>query len=508
MANAEMIQISKAEYDAFIAIKSANESLQNAHKKLKQDHELVRFELDQLKRLVFGSKSERFKPATLDPKQLSLFDIPTEDIEPEKEQITYSRKQSKREKKQPVRGGFSDHLPRVEHVMEVENLPEGAKCIGKDENEYLEYKKAELYVVKVIRPKYIIASDDESTTIVQSPPKVLPLPKSKVGPGLLTELHISKYVDHMPFYRQVRKFERLGEKLPESTISGWFSGAAGLLGKLYDNLIKQLLSTDYLMADETTIPVLTKNKPGATHKGYYWTYADPIHRMAVFDYRTSRAREGPREFLRHFTGYLQTDGYVAYDKLYPDKIELLACMAHVRRKFFEAKDNDPQRSNWALGMFKQLYAIESRIRDKGLEGEQINEFRKKEAKPILDEMKAWLDEEILKVAPQSGIGKAISYNLNLWPRLIRYIEQSRFHIDNNLIENTIRPVALGRKNYLFAGSHDAAKHAAVFYSLLATCKLNDVEPAAWLEYVFNNINTWPEDRLHELLPGNTPTPSI
>ncbi len=536
MASAEMIQISKAEYDAYIALKSRHEKLQSGHEKLKSGYEElqsgykelqsghedlqkaheelqsnydgIRFELDQLKRLIFGSKSERFKPSTMDPEQLSLFDIPAEDIEPQKEQITYSRKQPKAEKKQPIRGAFSAHLPRVEQIMEVEDLPEGAKCIGKDESEYLEYKKAELFVVKVIRPKYIIASDDESTTIVQAPPKALPLPKSKFGPGILTELFIGKYVDHMPFYRQARKFERLGERLPVSTISGLFSGGAGLLVRLYDCLADQLISTDYLMGDETPIRVLTKDKPKATHKGYFWTYADPIRRMAVFDYRTSRGREGPNDFLKNFTGFLQTDGYAAYNNLHPDKINLLACMAHARRKFFEAKDNDPQRSTLALEMFKQLYAIEAQIRDEGLEGEQVTELRKKEAKPILDEIKAWLDKEILSVAPQSAIGRAMAYSLNLWSRLIRYIEQPRFHIDNNLVENTIRPVALGRKNYLFAGSHNAARHAAVFYSLLVTCKMRNVEPSAWLEYVFNNISTWPEDKLNELLPGNAPTPKI
>lgn len=508
MTSAEMIQISKTEYDAIIAIKSANEALQIAHDKLQKDYEYVRFELAQLKRLVFGSKSERFKSLTPDAQQMSLFDIPVEDIDVQKERITYTRKRNDGEKKQPVREELPAHLPRVEHIMEIDDLPEGAIRIGEISSEHLEYKKAELYVVKVIRPKYLTASDDESSTIAIAPVFELPLPKSKVGAGMLSHLMICKYVDHLPFYRQVQILKRLGITLPESTISGWFRGTCELLEPLYEELIKLLLDTDYLMADETPIPVLTKDKPGSTHKGYHWVYADPIRKLAVFDYQTSRGREGPKAFMKNYSGNLQTDGYIAYNDLSNKDISLMACMAHARRKFDQAKGNDPARAEHALGLFQKLYAIERQARDAKMDNEQTRLLRLEEAQPVLKELKAWLDEEILLVTPAGGIGKAISYTLNLWPRLIRYMEQGRFHIDNNMIENIIRPVALGRKNYLFAGSHDAAQNAAMFYSFMGTCKMNDINPEIWLEHVLAVIRTHPKETLHELLPGYTPTPDI
>ena len=492
MTSTEMIQISQADYQALLASKSDYEKLQ-------RDYESVRFELDQLKRMIFGSKSERFKSA-IDPQQLALFDIPAEDVEPKKEQITYTRNKPSEEKKQPVRSELPAHLPRVEHMIEIEDLPEGAKKIGEETSEYLEYESPKLFVVKIIRPKYIVASDDESTTIVIAPKLELPLPKSNAGAGLLSNLMISKFVDHLPFYRQVQMFKRLGVELSESTISGWFRGTCELLEPLYHELRKQLLADDYLMADETPIPVLTKDKPGSTHKGYHWVYNNPVRKMAVFDYRSSRGREGPKAFLKDYSGYLQTDGYTGYNDLSNPNIQLLACMAHARRKFDQAKGNDPARAEHALGLFQELYAIERKARDAQMDNEQTRLIRLKEAQPVLKKIKAWLDEEIMLVAPASGIGKAIAYTLNLWPRLIRYLDQGRFHIDNNMIENVIRPVALGRKNYLFAGSHDAAHNAAMFYSFMATCKLNDKNSEEWLRKTLSVIRTQPEEKLHELLP--------
>jgi transposase len=493
MTSTEMIQISQADYQALLASKSDYEKLQ-------RDYESVRFELDQLKRMIFGSKSERFRPA-IDPQQLALFDIPAEESEPKKEQITYTRNKSSEEKKQPVRSELPAHLPRVEHVIELKDLPEGAKKIGEETSEYLEYKSPKLFVIKIIRPKYVVASDDESTTIVIAPKPELPLPKSNAGAGLLTQLMISKFVDHLPFYRQVQMFKRLGVELSESTISGWFRGTCELLEPLYNELVNQLLDTDYLMADETPIPVLTKDKPGSTHKGYHWVYADPIRRMAVFDYRTSRGREGPKAFLENYSGYLQTDGYAGYNDLSNPNITLLACMAHARRKFDQAKGNDPALAEHAMGLFQALYATERKARDTRMDDEQTCLLRLKEAQPVLKDLKEWLDKEILKAAPASAIGKAMAYTLNLWPRLIRYLDQGRFHIDNNMIENIIRPVALGRKNYLFAGSHDAAQNAAIFYSFMGTCKLNDINPEEWLRKTLSVIRTYPQEKLHELLPN-------
>lgn len=253
---------------------------------------------------------------------------------------------------------------------------------------------------------------------------------------------------------------------------------------------------------ETPIPVLTSDKPGATHKGYYWVYYDPVNKLVLFDYRKTRGREGPNEMLKNFSGYLQTDGYTAYNNLNNQaNITQLACMAHARRKIESALDNDKERATWALTMIQKLYDIERRAREGSLLPDDIKQLRQQQAKPILDEMGEWLAEQINLVLPKSAIGGAIAYTLTLWPRLIRYIEDGRFQIDNNLIENSIRPVALGRRNYMFAGSHEAAHRSAIIYSLLATCKINNVEPQAWLTNTLSVISDCPTSQLHTLLPG-------
>jgi len=256
------------------------------------------------------------------------------------------------------------------------------------------------------------------------------------------------------------------------------------------------------LADETTIRVLTKDKPGSSHNGFHWVYYDPVRRLVLFDYRKGRSKEGPNEILKEFIGYLQTDGYRTYTNLVTNgDISLLACMAHARRKFENAQENDRARSHRMLKMMQKLFAIEREAREKEMDFAQIKALRKEKAEPVLMEMEAWLKEEIYKVAPKSAISMAISYTLNLWPRLRRYVEDGRFQIDNNLIENSIRQVALGRKNYIFAGSHQAVQRAAMFYSFFATCKINNVEPYEWLRNTLEIINDYPANKLEELLPG-------
>ena len=236
------------------------------------------------------------------------------------------------------------------------------------------------------------------------------------------------------------------------------------------------------MADETPIPVLTKDKPGATHKGYHWVYYSPEHKQVCFDYRRSRERAGPEDFLQSYQGALQSDGYAAYNEFEKKEgITLLSCMAHSRRKFEQAKDNDPDRAAFALGKIQQLYAIERKAREEGLSYTERKNLRQEQSIPILKELESWMKEQLPEVLPKSAIGKALTYTLTLWKRLVRYTENGKWEIDNNLIENSIRPVALGRKNYMFAGSHEAAQHAAIIYSFLGTCKINNVEPFTWLK---------------------------
>lgn len=489
MASQGNITISKAEYDA----------MQHEYAAMQQQVSVLKHELAQLKRMIYGAKSERHVPQ--DPNQGSLFDVPAQEKEPEKEQVSYTRTK-KQAKNKPVRLELPAHLPRKKEVFEPESLPEGALKVSEKITEVLEYVPGTLHVRRIVRPYYAVAGQDESTQMLIADMPTRALPKSNAGEGLLAYLFVSKFVDHLPFYRLVKMLKRQGIEIAESTINGWFNASCRLLGPLYEALKKELLQAGYLMADETPINVLTKDKPGASHKGYHWVYYDPLKKLALFDYQKGRGRDGPDTILQDYRGYLQTDGYTAYDNL-KNKAEItqLACMAHARRYFEKAKDNDAARSEYALGQIRKLYAIERQATEQKLKPEEVKALRQQESLPILNEMESWLKEEVYKVAPKTAIGKAISYSLKLWPRLTRYTQDGRLRIDNNLVENSIRPVALGRKNYLFAGSHNAAQHAAMIYSFFASCKIQNVEPFEWLKETLKKIPDHPANKLYQLLPG-------
>jgi len=308
-------------------------------------------------------------------------------------------------------------------------------------------------------------------------------------------------VDHLPFYLQVQMFKQQDVTIAKSTINGWFNTTCNLLEPLYQALKTRIMATDYLMADEIPISELTKDKPGATYKGYHLVYYDPINKWVLFDYRKARGREGQDELLETFSGYLQTDGYTAYTNLKSKSITLLACIAHARRKFEHALDNDRPRAEFALLKIQQLYQVEANIREQEeLSADEIKAIHQQHSLPVLLEMETWLKKEIHQVLPKSAIGIAFAYNLNLWSRLARYVEDGRFLIDNNLIENSIRLVALGRKNYLFAGSHEAAQQAAIIYSFLASSKINIIEPFSWLRQTLSVIPDYPANQLHTFLP--------
>ena len=468
---------------------------------LKAENAWLKHQLAELKRLIYGAKSERF--VTPDPEQTTLFDLaPDQPAVTPTEDITYTRNKPQQDKKQPLRMELPSHLERREEVIEPADIPADAKKIGEAVTEVLEYEPASAYVRRIIRPKYIVEQNDEQTNIVIAPLPTLPIPKGNAGASMIAHILVSKFVDHLPFYRQVQIFKRQQLNIAESTLGGWFNGGCNLLNPLYDVLKAKVLASNYLMADETPIAVLTKDKPGATHKGYHWVYYDPGNKIVLFDYRKSRGREGPDELLKNFSGHLQTDGYNAYNHFENSKnVTLLACMAHARRKFEHAQENNPTLAGDALKMFQSLYDIENEIRDGNLKPDAIRTLRQEKSKPVLDLMEAWMREQIILVPPKSAIGVALAYTLNLWPRLVHYIDDGRYHIDNNLIENSIRPVALGRKNYLFAGSHEAAQQAAVAYSLLGTCKINGIEPFSYLTRVLSQIPDHPANQKHTLLPA-------
>ena len=465
----------------------------------------LRDELAQLKRLIFGSKHERFIP-TVSPDQLAL-GIPLQQKEQSGpvllQNIQYQRKKESKPdtgKIQTGRMALPAGLPREEKIIEPTQDVTGWKQIGKEITEELERIPGKLFVRQYIRPKYV---DPTGERIAIGVLPVRPIEKGIAGPGLLAQIVIDKYVDHLPIYRQVQRFEREGMKLPISTLADWISGTCHLLEPLYEVHRKQVLNSDYLQADETPIKVLDKDKKGATHRGYHWVYHAPVNRLVLFDYREGRGREGPNECLRDFSGFLQTDGYAVYEDF--DKrsnITLLHCMAHARRMFDQALDNDRQRAEYVLREMQKLYAVEQMGRDKSLSAQELHTLRQEQAVPVLENLKAWMMETYPEVLPESTIGKAIGYSLKRWDKLSLYTTDARLQIDNNLVENAIRPVAIGRKNYLFAGSHNGARRAAMLYSFLGTCKINNVNPFEWLRDILRRIPSHSVNKLEQLLPNN------
>lgn len=473
--------------------------LQKENDQLKSDNLYLRHELEKLKRMIFGSKSERFI-STEGPTQLLLgLGSSPQAMEPEKETVTYERKKAaEKDKKVHSRQPLPAHLPREEVVIEPQVNVEGAKKIGEEITEVLEYTPGKLYVKKYIRPKYVLP--EEQGIVIGELPS-LPIPKGNAGASVLSHIIISKFVDHLPFYRQVQIFKRLDVQIAESTLHDWFKSSCALLEPLYQKLTERLVRGSYLMVDETPIPVLDKDKPGTTHQGYHWVYYSPLEKLVCFDYQRGRGREGPMTFLKGYQGTLQTDGYSAYDIFEKQEgITMLSCMAHARRYFEQALNNDQHRAGYALAKIQKLYQVERAAREGGFSFEARKKIREEESLPILEELETWMKKNIIEVLPKSAIGVAIGYCLGRWERLKRYLDDGRYEIDNNLIENSIRPVALGRKNYLFAGSHDAAQRAAMIYSFLGSCKINQVNPNHWLTDVLSRLPDYKANRLEELLP--------
>lgn len=460
--------------------------------------------LTQLERLVFGSRHERFIPST--PQEQLALGLAVEKTETPVpitvQAIEYTRKQKQEatEKVPTGRMKLPADLPREQVILEPDEDITGMKKIGEEITEELERIPGKLFVRQYVRPKYA-KPQGEGIVIADLPAR--PIDKGIAGPGLLAQIIIDKYTDHLPVHRQIQRFEREGIKLSSSTLTDWISGTCALLEPLYEALGKQVLSSDYLQADETPIKVLDKDKKGTTHRGYHWVYHAPVKRMVLFDYREGRGREGPHEILKDFRGHLQTDGYAVYEDF--DKkagITLLNCMAHARRKFDEAKDNDLTRAEYALTEMQKLYAIERKAKIEELSADQRYELRQEKSIEILKNLKSWMLENYKSTLPKSTIGQALHYSLERFDKLMLYTTNGKLEIDNNLVENTIRPVAIGRKNYLFAGSHNGARRAAMLYSFLGTCKINDVNPFEWLRNTLEKIPTYPVNKLAQLLPGS------
>jgi transposase len=471
-----------------------------AYLELQQKHEVLQQQFNNLVKLVNGFKQERFIP-TENPQQPTLFNLTPTQPEPVADKVVIERRKPAKKKDIIIAEGkrLPEHLRReVEEILPLEDIT-GCKQIGAEESEQLHFKPGELYVKVTRRPKYA-KPDGEGIIVAEMPDRIKE--KSLLGNSLLAKIAADKYIYHIPLFRQAKQLLELNNvEVKVNTMSDGVGYVCDSMLALYDKVGEMIFSGNYLQADETPHKVLDPNVKGKAHLGYMWVYRAPRSGLVYFDYRRGRGREGPDECLKDFKGYLQTDGYAVYDSFeFREGITLTGCMAHARRKFYDAQNNDRDRSVHVLTELGRLYKIEDVLRDQNADHIKRYEIRQEKSKPIMDELKQWLDEEALRVVPKSSIGQAMSYLITRWDKLKQYLNDGILEIDNNLIENAIRPVALGRKNYLFAGSHEGAKRAAMMYTFFAMCKVNDINPTQWLEETLDKLPSWPINRIEELLP--------
>lgn len=508
------------------ALAQAEKKIAQFQKVIEEKDRLIKKLTDQLawlRRKFWKPASEKFIPQ--DPSQRKL-DFDGLDILPEEEEvvkeaakeiISYERKKPEKIKKQPVRMPLPENLRREEEVIEPEGIDENWIRIGEEVTEILEHKPGELYVRRIIRPKYalkkeyqelqeITGDEPQAKVIKVAQMPLLPLPRSNAGPSLLAELLMGKYYYHMPFHRQISIFKLIGVSLPASTVNDWFARSSDLLRALYYCLREKVLKSDYIEVDESTVPVINDEKHRAV-KAYLWVVRSVMDKLMFFHYdQGSRAQKVVIDLLKDFQGAVQTDGYEAYS-IYENKkgVLLLGCWSHARRKYTEALKEDKSGAEYALEQIGLIYGVETMADEQNLSYEQRAELRSRLAYPILCAFEKWIVGYIPKVLPKGRMYKALTYTYALFQRLTRYHLDGRYRIDNNLIENDIRPLAVGRKGYLFCGNHDAAENAAIMYSLLGCCKVAGVNPREWLTDVLTRIPYYNNDYsldLADLLPHN------
>jgi transposase len=476
----ETLQATLAERDTQIA------TLERALKEARFDNDLLKLKVDQLLQRVFGRSSEKLGAGQLD----LLGDTPAEIEDVPDDEATHKTPPRRRRKARGGRKALPKDLPRERVVHEMPEEERACACCGEtmepfaeDTTEELEYVPAKLFVREHVRPKYACKACQEGVQQAPLPPR--PIEKGRPGPGLLAHVLTSKYVDHLPLYRQSKIFDRFGIDLSRSTLCDWVAACVEELEPIVAELKRTVLISKVVQADETPITVLQHHDERKRSQGWLWVYRG-FCGETVFDFRPTRARDGPRAFLEEFEGYLQRDGYQGYGNLSPRIVEI-GCWAHARRKFHEAKTSSPQEAGEALALIGKLYAVERRAKE--LASDERGALRRDEAAPVLDTIAARLDAWRQEALPKSPLGQAVAYAQAQWATLVRYLEDGDLAIDNNAVERAIRGVAVGRKNWLFAGSHEGAKRAAVLYSLVESCKAEGVEPFAYFADVLARTTT-------------------
>jgi len=435
-----------------------------------------------LKRLLYGPRRERL---TEDPDQQHLFDTEALTPVPVPEPTLGNSPQSPKRHKGHGRRPIPDHVPRRDVPHDVPENERMCGCgrekvkIGEDTTEQLDYEPGKLLVLRHIYPKYACSCCKDGVTA--APRVASPIAGGLAGPGLLSYVIVSKFTVHIPLYRQQDELARAGVFLARSTLCDWIRQCAIVFKPLVDLMRDRVLLSFAINADETPVPVLDLTRD-STRKSYLWSYLGGCdHPFTVFDYRDSRNRDGPAEFLRNYRGYLQTDAYTCYDSVVLEskgRIVPVGCWAHARRGFFDARASQPREAHYVLSLIGQLYDIEEQYRQCGADERLV--ARKERSVPVLDRLKQFLDEQTPGALPKSQCGQAIGYVRNQWESLRRYVEDGRLGIDNNISERTLRIAAIGRKNWLFFGSDRGGETAAICLSILASAKRHLIEPFAYV----------------------------
>ena len=517
----EMIQVPKLGY-----MKLVQEHQAMAARLLVVEPLLVK-----LKRMLFGRKSERFTedpalqgltpqdPVKQDPDPQGLVKIEVDPHEtipqepsakelPPEEQVLIDFlspiKKEKSAKKGHARSPIAKDIPRVvEVILPPEDLT-GWTIIGHETTQIMERIPEKVYVRKIIRFKY--RSPDGSRIVIADLPE-LPIYRGHVGASLLADIIVSKWQDHLPIYRQIQIYQRLGVTLAASTINDWLTYTSNELEVVYNQMLKKAFASDYIQMDETGMNVMTKDHPGSVFKGTFWAIHAPLEGVALFKYDKSHGGQIPRDLLEGFHGAVQTDGHSLYKFLetlpWSEWIIALGCWAHARRHLEESLNNEPLKVPKILGVIQRLYQVERIALGKNFSPEQTLKLRQRFSVPILEAMHIGLKNEQENLeAPASSYGKAVNYVLNHWDRLTRYTQNGNWKIDNNPIENTIRAVAMGKNNFLFTGNHEAAQRTAMMYSFMATCKIHEVNPTKWLEWVLGKLPGCKPSQIESLMPAS------
>jgi transposase len=482
---------------------------------LSRDNEIEHLKLliAKLRRMQFGRKSEKLD-RQIEQLELRLDELQTTPAENTAASHTPAvAAPVANVAVKPARRPLPEHLPREVRTY----LPKQAACpdcggelklLGEDVSEILEYVPERFKVIRQVRPKLACAGCER---IVQAEAPSRPIQRGVAGPGLLAHVLVSKYCDHLPLYRQSEIYAREGVELERSTLADWVGGTSRLLEPLVEVLRRHVMAGDKLHADDMPVPVLAPGN-GKTKTGRLWTYVrddrpagDATPAAVWFAYSPDRKGEHPRAHLGNFTGTLQADGYAGFDAVYETgRIQEAACWAYVRRKFYDLHvAHKSQVAAEAMVRMAALYTIEKEIR--GHPADQRREVRNARARPLLESLKQWLEETLGKLSRKSDTALAVRYALSRWDALLRYVDDDRIEIDNNPAERALRTVALGRKNYLFAGSDAGGERAAAIYSLIGTSKLNGLDPEAYLRKVLSRIADHPINHIEELLPWNLVT---